>query len=295
MLDGVDKRECHVADVDVVPLEACFEEHDKTVVVGGGGVQNSKERGDVAHLRQFSPFEHDLTTRETYVYNEERYSSQAAGQRMVRQIISTIAQHRSAIRSIVDVGCGDGILIGAIKAALPDVEISAFDAAPGAVALAAARQPNIRFFHWDMYDAYPLGDTRFELAICDGVLHHVKDPAAALKTLSRIADRLLILEPNGYNPLLKVAEKTSRYMREHHERSFTRWTLVRWCKDAGFQVTETQYVRFVPFFFPTPLAKLANSLEPWFERIPLFRNVFAGTVVLYGVKVRVVSGPRRAA
>ena len=39
---------------------------------------------------------------------------------------------------------------------------------------------------------------------------------------------MFVIEPNGYNPVLKVLEKVSRYHIEHEERSFFPATLHAW-------------------------------------------------------------------
>lgn len=81
--------------------------------------------------------------------------------------------------------------------------------------------------------------------------------------------------------MMKIAEKLMPYMREHHEQSFSSSQLRRWGRKAGFTIQSQSYVRFVPYFCWTPLAKLAHRLEPIFERLPLFRACFAGTIVLH--------------
>lgn len=45
-------------------------------------------------------------------------------------------------------------------------------------------------------------------------------PAKAIYAARSWADAMLIIEPNGTNPVLKIIGKASKYHREHGERSF---------------------------------------------------------------------------
>jgi hypothetical protein len=91
---------------------------------------------------------------------------------------------------------------------------------------------------------------------------------------------LLIIEPNGNNPILKLIEKMSPYHREHEERSFSSRTLARWCREAGCPATSISFIGFVPFFFPTLPAKIIHFFQPFLERVPLLCRFFGAQVVI---------------
>lgn len=61
---------------------------------------------------------------------------------------------------------------------------------------------------------------KFDLVFFNGVLHHLEDPNKAIEIASKFADEMIIVEPNGYSPALKIIEKASKYHREHEEQSF---------------------------------------------------------------------------
>ena len=123
-------------------------------------------------------------------------------------------------------------------------------------------------------------DATFDLAIARGVLHHLSDPAKAIRNLTCCASRVLIIEPNGNNPLLKVIEKVSRYHREHEEKSYTARRIRRWCDQACASVESLSYIGFVPFYFPAAGARLIHAMQPTLEHLPLLPNLLAAQIVI---------------
>src|SRR4029079_11022953 len=109
-----------------------------------------------------------------------------------------------------------------------------------------------------------------------GVLHHADDPARLLRAIGRVADTIVVIEPNGWNPVLKVIECVSAYHRAHGERSWRSSVIDRWLRDAGFAPARRMYAGLVPFFFPAPAARALKVLEPLVEAAgPLGRPALA--------------------
>jgi hypothetical protein len=42
----------------------------------------------------------------------------------------------------------------------------------------------------------------------------------AIQIICNIADEIIVAEPNGYNPVLKIMEKVSPYHIQHEEKSY---------------------------------------------------------------------------
>ena len=95
-------------------------------------------------------------------------------------------------RSILDAGCGEGLVLKMLEPYLGTVRCRAFDANPAEVADA---QKNIPFAQPDVGDIYhiPFADKSFELVLCTEVLEHLEDPEAALRELRRVASRYAVL------------------------------------------------------------------------------------------------------
>ncbi len=87
---------------------------------------------------------------------------------------------------------------------------------------------------------------------------------------------MILLEPNGNNPVLKILENLSRYHIEHEERSFSPARIRLWLREAGFNVRSSQVVNVVPMFCPDSMARVLNTLAPIVEGIPGLRNVVCG-------------------
>ena len=223
-------------------------------------------------------FDSDVRDNEGYRYTTSAsYSSIVANRRMTE---ATLQHIPPSAKRVLDAGCGDGTYANDIKRARSSLEIVGFDPASEAVRVARSRYPGIEFVVGDVLRAETFPEGKFDLIILRGVLHHVSDPAAGIRQCAARADALLIIEPNGNNPILKLIEKVSPYHREHEERSFSSRTLARWCREAGCPATSISFIGFVPFFFPTLPAKVIHFFQPFLERVPLLCRFFGAQVII---------------
>jgi SAM-dependent methyltransferase len=173
-------------------------------------------------------------------------------------------------QSVLDIGCGDGTYtLELFDRARPSL-LHGLDPAAGAIEVAtikAGKRP-IRFQVGSAY-ALPYADGAFDWACFRGVLHHLDRPQDALGEALRVARRLLVIEPNGYNPVLKLLERFSPYHVAHDEQSFMALTLRRWVRRHGGIVRRGTFGGLVPCFCPDWLARLTKTAEPLVERTPL--------------------------
>jgi len=126
---------------------------------------------------------------------------------------------------------------------------------------------------FDVADAHrlPFPDNSFDIAMIQGVLHHDDDAGDIIREAFRVAPEILVLEPNGNNPGLKIIEKVSRYHREHHEKSYRPRLLRRWVEACGAKVIEERFAGLVPIFCPDWVARGAKAAESFAERLPVIR------------------------
>ena len=233
--------------------------------------------------KNVSQFDHDVVSGGGYQYTGNKLSSFLANKRM-SDSIKAFFDFTSL--SVLDCGCGDGKYT---KDYIEFWAASVLGLDPAEKAIESASKSNdhkgIRFAVGDVYKLNTNGDIKnrkllFDIAVLRGVLHHVSDQALAVRSVAQVANRILILEPNGSNPALKFIEKLSRYHVEHEEQSFTLNQIQRWLLDAGYCQIKHKYINLVPFFCPDWFAKLADFLTPIFEKIPLLRVFLCGQIIL---------------
>jgi SAM-dependent methyltransferase len=241
--------------------------------------------------RNVSAFDSDAVLHGGYVYTAiDRWSSRVATARQSAKLIRMLLAHFPAAVHITDIGCGDGAFTLEIARTVHPSSIRGVDPAAGAID-AARRQslPGhiagiVSFETGGIYDIENRHKDSGEpsLAVVRGVLHHLDDPRAAIARLACEFTSVLVLEPNGYNPIMKAIEKFSSYHRQHDEKSYWPPALNRWFRGCGYSVVEQRFFGLVPYFCPTTAAKVLNAVEPLIEPVPLFRQIACGTnLVLY--------------
>jgi len=178
------------------------------------------------------------------------------------------------------VGCGDGKLTKNLID-YGAATVVGIDPADKAVERASQDYLNVENLQFLVGSAYqiPYSDKHFDIAIIRGVLHHLQDPALAVMEASRVAKEVIILEPNGLNPVLKLIEKISPYHIEHEERSFLPSTLKNWGESAGLKLEKIEYVNLVPVFCPTPMVKILKKIEPIVEAT-ILKYIMCGQLLL---------------
>lgn len=232
-------------------------------------------------------FDKDVSSLGGYQYTGNRLSSVLANKRMSDAVKQNF---NFANQSVLDCGCGDGKYTKDYKE-FGALVVVAIDPAKNAIetAIANNKHPDIIFSVGDVYNlkANPLiieQKSNFNIGVLRGVLHHVSDQKQALISVAAVVENLIILEPNGSNPVLKVIEKNSKYHIEHEEQSFSLNEMKEWLFDAGFKNINHKYINLVPFFCPDWFARLANFLTPIVENIPILRKFVCGQIIIVAHK-----------
>lgn len=212
-------------------------------------------------------FDRDVTLRGGYQYTTNApLSSQMANRRLTDAALEACAL---AGKRIIDIGCGDGTYTTELYDTASPASIVGLD--PAAQAISAAREKvRDRRIHFEVGSAYdlPAEPGEFDVAHLRGVLHHLARPEEAIQEALRAARHVIIIEPNGYSPVLKLLERFSKYHREHEERSYRASTLARWVVRAGGRIEKRSWVGLVPFFCPDSMARVLKYVEPVFEGVP---------------------------
>lgn len=226
-------------------------------------------------------FDKDIDSFGSYVYTGRKiFSANLVHQRVTNKIIAIINEHFSHGINILDVGCGDGTYTLEIYNKIKPNMILGFD--PAAKAISSARLKvskklfkKIIFREGDVYkiDKF-ISKNKFQLIIIRAVLHHLDRPQIAIDKISKLADKIIVLEPNGYSPILKIFERTSKYHLEHNEKSYFPSLIDKWFYHNGILLKRREIFNIIPCFSNRYLAKFLKFVEPIFENIPLFKNMY---------------------
>ncbi len=226
-------------------------------------------------------FDKDARERGGYSYTRNRLSSETSNQRINSAMFELGLLEG---KSVIDVGCGDGAYTAELfeggAAAVLGVE-------PGAEAVEVARSRSTEtggrraeFQVCNAYDLESLGK-RFDVAVVRGVIHHIPEPLRGIRQICKVAKDIIVVEPNGYNPVLKLIEQLSSYHREHQELSYTRATLAGWFSEAGATLQSHTYIGLVPFFCPDWMVHPLKAMEGVVESLPLAKTMLCGQVVMH--------------
>ncbi len=234
--------------------------------------------------RNIGIFNEDVEGNEGYLYSTNaKLSSVVANQ---RQTDVTAASFDFKGCKVIDIGCGDGSYTLKLLDLKP-ASIIGIDPADKGIESAKkkAEGTGVEFMVCGAYEL-PFEDDAFDVAHIRGVLHHLNDPERALKEALRVAKHVFVIEPNGYNPILKVLEKVSPYHRRHDEQSFSSVKLDRWIRNGGGKVIRRTWVGIVPMFSPNWLVRTMKFIEPVVEKIPGFSHVVCAIYVFVAVKTK---------
>lgn len=123
-------------------------------------------------------------------------------QRRVRVLSNHLAQILPLNASIVDVGCGDGLIAHRILQLRPDLQLRGLD-------VLVRPRTHIPVDRYDG-DTLPLADQSVDCVLFVDVLHHTPDPLQLLREATRVARRAIVLKDHNLNGIL--AGPTLRFM-----------------------------------------------------------------------------------
>jgi SAM-dependent methyltransferase len=231
--------------------------------------------------RNVSEFNADVKANDGYLYTTNApLSSILANDRITRATLDVIPPGAA---TAIDIGCGDGTYTKDLQDRMPKVKFTGFDPASEAIAIARRKFPDIEYLQCDLLNQATIPDRKFDIGIIRGVIHHLPDAALGIANATRLADRIVLIEPNGNNPVLKWLEKNSQYHIDHEEQSYTDAQLADWCRKTGYKVKSIKFIGYIPMFFPALPARIIHFFVPFLERIPLLRKYFGAQIVMvYG-------------
>lgn len=94
--------------------------------------------------------------------------------------------------SVLEVGCGEGIVLGYLAERLPRARVDGVELFAPALDRARARSPGATLVRGDAC-ALPVRSRSYDLVVCLEVLEHLPDPDRALREVARVSRRACLL------------------------------------------------------------------------------------------------------
>lgn len=111
-------------------------------------------------------------------------------ERFVRQLATSIVA--IGPRTMLDAGCGKGVVTYAARRQLPELMIRGLDIGRTELDVAQQLNPDCAVVIGDIR-ALPFADNQFDLVVCTEVLEHLEHPQAAIVELRRVSAYSLLL------------------------------------------------------------------------------------------------------
>lgn len=211
-------------------------------------------RGADYHWKQVNKF--NLLKFNAFVYARYEKCARIVG----NLILKRYSSNKPKAIKILDVGCGDGVLLSFVKKKLDDysLEFYGIDLSAEAILIAQKQIKNGHFVKSTVYKL-PFPENTFDIVISTDVIEHVSRPKKMLKEIKRVA------KENGNIIIGTPIKYTEEPQDKNHYQEFYPKQLI--------ELTE-------PFFKNCKLIKSHNllyfclynrPLKMWGKTLPLFR------------------------
>ncbi len=153
---------------------------------------------------------------------------------------------RQAPRTVLDAGCGTGLLLRRLARRWPQAALTGLDLTPSMLGIAAARLGDRATLVHGSLLRLPFAAGSFDLLVTSSALHYLDDPATALTEMRRVLtpDGRLVLTDwcADYWPQ-RVLDRLLRLGRRAHGRTLELAELEQALARAGFAVESRQRSR----------------------------------------------------
>lgn len=199
----------------------------------------------------------------------------------LRKRVAFIQRHTKP-GSVLDVGCGTGVLARRVEAA--GYQVTGIDPSRGMLGVMQKGPQPIRAVTGSG-TALPFADNTFDLTYCVAVMHHVAEPDRVRRTLIEMArvtrpgGHVLVWDHNPRNPywpylMRRVPQDTGA------ERLIPEEEILDGLRAGGAETVLARPLGMVPDFIPAPLLPLVSVLEGLAERAPGIKLLCAHNVIL---------------
>ncbi len=175
-----------------------------------------------------------------------------------RSILARATAIRPAPISVLDIGCGTGLLLREAAQCIPSARLTGIDAAPDMVRVALAAVPEslpVQFLH-GFAERLPFADATFDLVVTTMSFHHWADQRKALGEVRRVSScgGTFVLAD-----LLATGPARIGLAGSHWGRFNSPAALVGMLRDAGFEVEPLARVPRVPGCVRVAFARVSGG------------------------------------
>lgn len=152
------------------------------------------------------------------------------------------------INSVLDVGCGEGFTLDRLQKAKIGKTHEGLEYSKEAIGLGKKLYPKLNIRQGDIYKL-PYRDNSFDLVICTEVLEHLENPRKALKELTRVSRKYILLSvPNEpFFTIQRIARFQNMLRLGAHPEHIQHWTIPSFLK-----FVKIRGVKRVALKFPIP-------------------------------------------
>ena len=160
-----------------------------------------------------------------------------------RLIVYTVKKYFSQAQSLLEIGCGNGFVLEAIKSAVPDLKVYGSDLYTDGLHIASSKNLNIEYYQMNS-ESIPMKEEIDIIAALD-VLEHIKLDHVVLAEIYRAVKKGggIILTVPQHPFLWSYNDEVSC-----HVRRYSRKELKKKVETAGFNIIKI--TSFVTFLFP---------------------------------------------
>jgi ubiquinone biosynthesis O-methyltransferase len=189
-----------------------------------------------------------------YVYSDAR--AQCSHAYITKPVIELCKQMLA--QRVLDVGCGNGVLCGALAQA--GMDVVGTDVSESGIAIARVNFPQVEFRQLDVYDSPgDLAERKFDVVIATEVIEHLYEPGALLRFATAIVKpggHVILTTPyHGYfkNVAIALLGKWDLHHAPNwdggHIKFFSQATLTELLKQHAFQPVLWRGVGRLPGFW----------------------------------------------
>lgn len=204
-------------------------------------------------------------------------------------VLSVLQANKVLAHSIVDVGCGAGVVLCELRRSYPDAKLHGYDISPDAQKFWPILELDGMQFH--LGDFVTGDDNCFDVALVLDVLEHLENPFEFLSKLRSRASWFVFHFPLDLSalsvlresPLLRVRTKVG------HIHFFTKGIALALLDDCGYEVVEARYTGAA---MNAPNRTLKTRLAGLLRRLAYAVNRDLGARLLGGETLMVLARPR---